>query len=141
MIQEKKWTIYFHIYGNSPKVLNKARQHFNCASLIGVPLEDQGETGSVGSHWEARYMLSYYMISTEYFDTTISDITLALFEDSGYYQVNYYSGGLFKFGKNEGCNFFNKKCIINGVTSFPNEFCTIMMRNLVQIQGLIKVIV
>ena len=64
------------------------------------------------------------MRSTEYFDTTISDITLALFEDSGYYQVNYYSGGLFKFGKNEGRNFFNKKCIINGVTSFPNEFCT-----------------
>ena len=45
-------------YVNSPKVLNKARQHLNYDSLIDVPLEDQGGTSSVGSHLEARYMLS-----------------------------------------------------------------------------------
>ena len=108
----------------SSKALDKARQHFNCASLSGIPLEDQGSTGSVGGHWEARYMLGDYMISTDYVDSAISDITLALFEDSNFYQVNYYSGGLFKFGKNKGCSFFNEKCIVNGETSFPDEFCT-----------------
>jgi hypothetical protein len=111
-------------YINSPKALSKAKQHFNCDSLTGIPLENQGNKGSAGSHWEARYMLTDYMMSTNYVETAISDITLALFEDSGFYQVNYYTGGLFKFGKNKGCAFFNRKCLYNGVTSFSDEFCT-----------------
>ena len=51
-------------------------------------MENQGLTGSAGSHWESRYMLGDYMISTEYMDNVISDITLALFEDSKIYKVN-----------------------------------------------------
>ncbi len=62
------------------------------------------------------------MISTDYPDVAISDITLALFEDSGFYKVNYYSGGLFKFGKNKGCSFFNQKCIVNERATF-DDFC------------------
>ena len=110
---------------NSAKVLTTARQHFNCTSLNGVPLENQGGSGSAGSHWEARYLLGDYMISSDYFDNVISDITLALFEDSGIYKVNYYSGGLFKFGKNMGCEFFDNKCLEGGNTAFKNEFCTV----------------
>ena len=109
---------------NSPKVLTAARQHFNCTTLNGLPLENQGGSGTVGSHWESRYMLGDYMISSDYLDNVISDITLALFEDSGLYKVNYYSGGLFKFGKNMGCSFFDKKCIEEGSTDFKDEFCT-----------------
>ena len=111
-------------YISSPKVLEQARKHFNCSLLKGVPLEDQGGEGSVGSHWETRQMLGDYMISTDYPDNAISNITLALFEDSGFYKVNYYSGGLFKFGKNKGCEFFKKKCIENGKATFE-EFCDI----------------
>ena len=107
----------------SSKALLKARQHFNCDSLSGIPLENQGGEGSVGSHWEARYMLGDYMISTDYIDYALSDITLALFEDTGYYKVNYYSGGLFKYGKNKGCDFINEKCIKNG-EPISEEFCT-----------------
>ena len=110
-------------YITSPKVLNKARQHFNCASLTGIQLENQGSEGSAGAHWEARYMLGDTMISTNYIEEVMSDITLAIFEDSGFYKVNYYSGGLFKFGKNKGCEFFNRKCIYNGDTDFDDEFC------------------
>ena len=113
----------FVSFVNSPKVLTVARQHYNCTTLNGVPLENQGSTGSAGSHWEARYMLGEYMISSDYFDNVISDITLALFEDSGIYKVNYYSGGLFKFGKNQGCSFFDNKCIENDHTNFNEEFC------------------
>jgi hypothetical protein len=50
-------------------------------------------------------------------------MTLAFLEDLGYYKVNYYTGGLFRFGKNEGCSFFKKKCIYSEGTLFPNEFC------------------
>ena len=108
----------------SPNAVAKAREHFGCSSLTRIPLENQGGTGSVGSHWESRYMLGDYMISTDYPDAAISDITLGLFEDSGFYKVNYYSGGLFKFGKGEGCEFISesKKCIENEQATF-DEFC------------------
>jgi len=109
-------------YVTSPRVVLKARQHFNCATITGMPLENQGGTGSAGSHWEARYMLGDYMISTDYMDNVISDISIALFEDSGLYEVEYYSGGLFKFGKNKGCIFFNNKCIVN-TSPISEEFC------------------
>ena len=111
---------------NSPKVLEKAKIHFNCENIKVIQLEDQGGDGSAGAHWEARYMLGDYMISTDYTENVISDITLALFEDTGFYKVNYYTGGLFRFGKNQGCAFLEELCIKNEnylKTSFPNEFC------------------
>ena len=112
-----------NIYVKSPKVLEKARNHFNCQTLEGLPLEDQGGDGTAGFHWEGRYMLGDYMIGADYPDSVISDITLAVLQDSGFYEVDYNYGGLFKFGKNKGCEFFNKKCIENGVVSFEEEFC------------------
>ena len=110
-------------YIKSPTVLEKAKLHFGCNSVKGIQLENYGGAGSAGSHWESRYMLGDYMIATDYPEIVISDISLAVFEDSGFYKVNYYSGGLFRFGKGEGCNFFNQKCIIDGGTLFANEFC------------------
>ena len=100
----------------SPKVIEKAKLHFNCDNLKGVELENQGGDGSAGSHWEARYMLGDYMISTNYIENTISDITLAYFEDTGFYKVNYYTGGLFRYGKNQGCAFLQEDCIKNNIT-------------------------
>ena len=113
-------TIY---YIKSPNVLEKAKKHFQCNSIIGIPLENYGGLGSAGSHWESRYLLGDYMIATDYPEIVISEISLAVFEDSGFYKVNYFTGGLFRFGKGEGCNFFNKKCVIDGGTLFANEFC------------------
>ena len=109
----------------TPKVLEYARGHFGCPSLPGVELENQGGEGSAGSHWEARIMLGDYMISTDYPELVISDITLAVFEDSGWYNVNYYTGGLFKTGKGEGCNFLQNTCINKSseLTNFPLDFC------------------
>ena len=88
-----------NFYIKSPKVLEKAAIHFGCDSIKGIPLENQGGNGSFGSHWEARYMLGDYMISTDYTEVVMSDITLAFLEDTGFYKVNYYTGGLFRFGK------------------------------------------
>ena len=111
-------------YIKSSGAVAMAKKHFGCDSITKIPLENQGGSGSVGSHWEARYMLGDYMISTDFPDAAFSDITLALFEDTGFYKVNYYSGGLFKFGKNKGCSFYpsNTKCINNEKATF-DEFC------------------
>ena len=120
MVSDEESTSYI----TSPKVVEKAREHFNCHSLTRIPLENQGGFDNFGSHWESRYMLGDYMISTDYPDTVISDITLALLEDTGFYKVNYYSGGLFKFGKDEGCEFFNKTCIDKtNEKATSKEFC------------------
>ena len=32
----------------------EGKAHFNCSTLEGVQLEDQGGDGTTGSHWEAR---------------------------------------------------------------------------------------
>ena len=113
-------------YLRSPKLIERAKLHFNCKNIKGIQLENQGGSGSAGSHWEARYMLGDYMISTDYIEVTISDITLAYFEDTGFYKANYYTGGLFRFGKNKGCKFLENECVTNNGedTLFPNEFCT-----------------
>ena len=70
------------------------------------------------------------MISEIYYsEQAISEITLALLEDLNWYTVNYYTGGLMKFGKHKGCDFFDKDCVENKLNSklkstFPNEFCS-----------------
>jgi len=114
-----------YTYINSPKVIEKAKLHFGCDNIKGVQLENDGGSGTAGSHWDSRYMLGDYMMATDYSDIVLSDISLALFEDTGFYQVNYYTGGLFRFGKNQGCAFIAKKCLYNQGknTLFPNEFC------------------
>ena len=122
MSEELKNDEYIY-YINTPTVLEKAKLHFGCNSIKGIPLENYGGMGSAGSHWESRYLIGDYMIATDYPEIVISDISLAVFEDSGFYKVNYYTGGLFRFGKGEGCDFFNKNCIIDGGTLFANEFC------------------
>ena len=108
-------------------VIKQAKRHFNCDNIEGIELENQGGDGSAGSHWEARIMLGDYMISTDYPEIVISEISLALLEDSGWYYVNYYTGGLFRYGKGLGCDFLNNKCVYsdssNYITPFEREFC------------------
>jgi hypothetical protein len=104
-------------------VVKHAKRHFGCDNIEGVELENQGGEGSAGSHWEARIMLGDYMISTDYQEIVISEISLALLEDSGWYGVNYYTGGLFRYGKGLGCDFLNTNCVSNNETNFEREFC------------------
>ena len=114
-------------YLNSPKLLEVARKYFNCPTLEGVELENQGGEGTEDSHWEARILLGEYMIGYSYSEEqVISEFTLAVLEDSGYYKPNYYTGGLMRFGKHKGCEFLEQKCI-NPQThkvneKFENEF-------------------
>ena len=59
-------------------------------------------------------------------EQVISEFTLAVLENSGYYKPNYYTGGLMRFGKHKGCEFLDQKCV-NPRThkvneKFENEF-------------------
>ena len=128
---------------NGTNVVNKAKKYYDCSSISGLELdpehiehitdrEGKEEFKEWGDflHWEGRLLLGDYMTSNSYYpDQFISEFTLALLEDLGWYKVNYFTGGLMKFGKNKGCDFINKDCINiqeNQVISrFPNDFCSL----------------
>ncbi len=112
------------------KVVSLARKYYKCDSINELELDKENSLeGNNFLHWEGRLLLGEYMTSYIYYpEQFISEFTLALLEDLGWYKVNYYTGGLMKFGKNKGCDFINKDCVIinEGITSrFPNEFCSI----------------
>ena len=111
---------------NSTKVLEVAKKYYNCSDIDGVELENYGGTGTAGSHWEARILLGEYMNGVIYpEEQVISEFTLALLEDTGYYKANYFTGGLMRYGKGKGCDFVKRQCVnseheINPY--FENEF-------------------
>ena len=112
-------------YLNSPNLIKVAKKYFNCSNIDGIELENDGDSGTVGSHWEARILLGEYMcgyIRIE--EEVISEFTLAYLEDTGYYKANYYTGGLMRYGKNKGCSFIKDKCVNNYEinSEFENEF-------------------
>ena len=114
-------------YLNSSKVLEVAKNYFDCPTIEGVELENQGGEGTAASHWEARILLGEYMNGYAYTEEqVISEFTLAVLEDSGYYKPNYYTGGLMRYGKHKGCAFLTEKCIDKTThktnENFENEF-------------------
>jgi hypothetical protein len=111
----------------TPRVTQVARNQFDCQSLTGARLENYPETNQcTGSHWDERLFLSEIMgpIFSGYTDA-VSPLTLALFEDSGWYKVSYENSELSPFGKGRGCDFVNEPCIVNdGVPDFGKDiFC------------------
>ena len=120
------------IYGS--ELIKKAKNYFKCQESIltdGIELEDKNTCDDEYIHWESRILLGDYMTTDIYLhEQVISDFTLALLVDTGFYQVNYYTGDLMKFGKNQGCDFFKKDCNIiekngdNPYIPFKNEFCS-----------------
>lgn len=101
----------------TPKVVEVAREHFGCDTITGVPMENNGGSGSVGAHWEKNFLMNDFMVAILTPHSVISKFTLALMEDTGWYKVNYnYSEPLF-FGRNKGCEFVKKnECHIYGKT-------------------------
>lgn len=105
-----------------PLSLEKASKAFNC-DIEGIELEDEGGSGTAGSHWDLRIMPHDLMAGTFTLEVVITDITLAMFEDSGWYKVDFsYSQPLY-WGANQGCDWVKKKCIQNNIAKFPG-ICT-----------------
>ena len=114
----------------TPRVVSYAKKYFNCSSIIGIELERNTNDIIADSHWEARILLGEYMNSELYTpEQVVSEFTLALLEDSGWYQANYYTGGLMRFGKNKGCSFLNKDCYQFKAEELSNEFFNIFEAN------------
>ena len=125
LIKKDKFGVERH-YITSKKVIETAKKYFNCNNIEAVELDNKGIINGVSTHWEPRILLGDYMSSfgIEYEEHAISEITLSLMEDSGWYKANYFTGGLMRFGKNKGCDFLNEKCVDQTThkTNFANEF-------------------
>ncbi|XGW04820.1 hypothetical protein V3C99_015752 [Haemonchus contortus] len=110
----------------TPKVQEEARRHFNCSTLEGAELEGQGRGKGRGSHWEKRVLENELMTGVSTQVAALSRLTLALFEDSGWYIVNYDNAEDMEWGRNLGCNFATKSCLTwmksNPLNPYP--FCT-----------------
>eukprot|EP00743_Colponemidia_sp_Colp-15_P010577 GILK01011667.1.p1 GENE.GILK01011667.1~~GILK01011667.1.p1 ORF type:complete len:706 (+),score=76.99 GILK01011667.1:163-2118(+) len=107
----------------TPTVQQVVRQQFNCESLGGADLEAQGGDGSRLAHWERRVFGSEYMTATNTPNPVFSMLTLALFQDSGWYQVDMTKAQPLAWGYGAGCGFVENSCVVNGVVQSPSVFC------------------
>uniref|UniRef100_A0A7I4YQG3 Leishmanolysin-like peptidase n=1 Tax=Haemonchus contortus TaxID=6289 RepID=A0A7I4YQG3_HAECO len=111
----------------TPKVREEARRHFNCSTLEGAEVENQGFPGTIFSHWEKRVFEDEMMSGSYTQVAAMSRVTLALFEDSGWYKVNYDKAEDIMWGRNLGCTFATKSCLtwMKSNPTNPYPFCRI----------------
>jgi len=109
----------------STRVVEYARQYFNCPDVEGVPLENNGGGGSAGSHWEKAMFPAEVMNPQVVSPARISQFTIKLFEDLGWYRgKNAHQE--YNYLKGDGCHTIRGgECS----SSKSNEFCNNSMRN------------
>ena len=112
-------------YLNLPSLTSRLRDYFDCPTLEGAYLENQGGSASIGSHFERRIFFNEYMTASSIKDSRLSEFTLAALEGTGWYQVDYSYAEPMTYGKGRGCDFLDTPCM-NKATKTPNfpEFCT-----------------
>ena len=119
---ERSHTVYKII---TEEVVAKAKEQFDCPDWglsAGGEVEDGGAAGTVGSHWEKRVYMNEFMTGTlnKHLPVVYSAMTLALFKDSGWYEVDYSMAEKLTWGNGEGCAFASALC-----SSWPSTyFCS-----------------
>lgn len=94
----------------TPRVQQEAQKHFNCSTLEGGELENQGGAGTELAHWEKRLFENEGMTGAFTQNSVFSRITLALMEDTGWYEANYDMAEPLRWGKGYGCTFAQNSC-------------------------------
>jgi len=103
----------------------KLRDYFGCPTLEGAYIEQQGGSGSTGSHFERRIFMNELMTASATIDTRVSEFFLALLEGTGWYTPDYDMAEPVFWGKGQGCDFLDTKCVDSSLnTAFPEHFCT-----------------
>jgi len=110
---------------NVAPLTERLRAHFNCPTLEGAYLENQGGSGSFGAHFERRIFFNEFMTANDIRDPRFSEFTLALLEGTGWYKPVYTMAEPMTYGKNAGCAFLDSPCV-NNVTKKAafKEFCS-----------------
>ncbi|RNF20902.1 putative surface protease GP63 [Trypanosoma conorhini] len=104
----------------------KAQEHYNCGSLEGMPLKDEyDELSRLRSHWDRRYAKDELMGPTVATGAGFyTALTMAAFEDMGFFKANFSMAEPMSWGRNAGCDFVEaKECEPDDYTKFPAMFC------------------
>lgn len=129
-MNSKVFEKYFY---KGKNVIERAKKYYNYPNLTELEMDDiNGKEARDGSkiHWSERLLLGEYMTPNFYYsEQIISEFTLDLLKDLGWYEINYFTGGLMRFGKNKGENFMTSDCVTQYnmthlKTNFQNEFCS-----------------
>eukprot|EP00937_MAST-01D_sp_MAST-1D-sp2_P005570 g5570.t1 len=129
----------------TPRVVAEARAHFGCAgtTLQGAELENQPtRTGACwGSHWEERVFNTEVMSAVASGDLqrkVRSRLTLAYFEDTGWFKPDYTLAQTPHWGYKAGCAFATQPCL-NGAGASSDvtgtHFCTIEKQKRCSVDG------
>ena len=109
-------------YVDSENVINYAKKYFYCPSINKIPIKiDDNDL----PHWPSRLLLGDYMADYIYpEEQVISGFTINFLKDLKYLDLkNSFTGGLMRYGKHQGCDFVNEKCIrYNADNSYENKY-------------------
>lgn len=121
-----------------PGVVALAKKHFNCPTYSGVLLENEGGSGSAGSHWEKNSLGNEYMVAVASGRMIFSGFTLNFLNDIGWYQVDLSQSERMYWGAGRGCdwgqtcsNKFSEYCSTEQESGCTSDFLekTLCTRN------------
>lgn len=109
----------------TPALAREVRSHFGCDTLAGALIEDIPIKGTGGTHFEQRVFGNEIMTGAiDASNGVISRITLALYEDSGWYRPNYDLAKPLRWGLNMGCDFVKAGCLSPKTMTLRPSFCS-----------------
>jgi len=107
----------------TPTVRQVIRNHFDCQSLLGARLSQRESSSCFGDSFDPRYHFDDDFTSIGGSADTafsLSPLTLALLEDSGWYRANFEKSTAPLFGRGAGCGFVEGNCIGESKTAVPD---------------------
>lgn len=94
-----------------PKLTKFAREYFDCPDIEGVEMENQGGSGSLGSHFEHRMVRDDLMNSHDDYNRQFTEFLAILLEETHWYRVNRKYVGQSITGYKAGCRYIDEKCV------------------------------
>jgi len=104
-----------------PELTQKLRNYYGCSTLPGIYMENDGGSGTAGSHFERKLYLYETMCSGGIFGRRVSEFSLTFLEGSGWYVPDYSYAEPFFFGQGQGCNFISATA---STASKYDEYCS-----------------
>ena len=112
----------------SPAMAAAAQAYHGCASLPGPEVDHlDGDCALYGSHWGGRALMQELMAPYVSHWPLLGPLTLAFFDDSGWYRANYAgsAGAALRpgdWGFQRGCSFARDKCSAGNAGTPPAWF-------------------
>ncbi|KAL3766901.1 hypothetical protein ACHAW5_000919 [Stephanodiscus triporus] len=107
----------------TPTVRQVIRNHFDCQSLRGARLSPWKSSSCFGDSFDPRYHFDDDFTSiggSADMAFSLSPLTLALLEDSGWYRANFEKSTVPLFGRGAGCGFVEGNCVGESKNAVPD---------------------